>query len=231
MSLPIVLVHGAFHSSSCWKKVVDILEREKIDVICIDLPGHGENKDELSDTYGDAQRVRETLESLDDPPVLVGHSYGGAAITEAVNKDGLISHIVYVSAVLHDIGECVADTPYFGDDWPYYQTVVDNGDGTFSINKEKAIDVFYHDCEEVDISWAISDLCNQRLTVDQKFHHAPWKTVESTYLMCEQDKVLPIDIQKHWAKKCVHQESFDSGHMLMISNPDKLAALLMKLAG
>lgn len=230
MSHPIILVHGAYHSAKCWQKVESILESKGIDVHSIDLPGHGQSDAPLTDIYGDAKALNTLITSMDAPPVLVGHSFGGATISEAVDRPDAISHIVYVSAVLHDVGECVADTPYFGDDWPYYRCVIDNGDGTFSLDREAAADVFYHDCDPDEIENLLKTLCNQQFAVEQPFHYAPWRTNRSTYVICEGDRVLPVELQKTWAMKCNHQISIDSGHMCMISEPKRLADILANIA-
>ena len=231
MKTPIVLVHGAYHGGECWQQVADMLKRQRVDVYCIDLPGHGRDQSELTDIAGDGLKLRQLLVSLDRPPILVGHSYGGTTISEAVDAPNLISHIVYLAAVLLDVGESLEDVPYFGDDWTYYQAVVTNGDGSYALDREKAGEIFYHDCDASTLESALASLCNQRFTPQHRFAQAPWRSLESSYIICEQDRTLPPEIQRHWAKKCDHQVAFDSGHMLMHSQPEALAEYLLSLAG
>ena len=231
MSTPIILVHGAFHGAWCWDKVVRLINKSNINVIAIDLPGHGDNTNPLADLYGDAAAIRELLHQIEVPPILLGHSFAGGAITEAVDDSALIKHIVYLAAVLTEEGKSMAeDTPYFGDDWPYYHAVIDNGDGTLSLDTDKTKDVFYHDCSIEDAEWATSKLCNQRIEANQVMNYSPWSTVESTYVICAKDRVLPVNIQWQWAAKCDHQVMFDTGHSPMLSQPELLANLLIKLS-
>src|SRR4249920_292329 len=97
MPASVVLVHGAWHGAWCWEPVVDGLCARGIDVVAVDLPGHGEDRGTLTDLHGDAARVREVLDQLEAPVVLVGHSYGGAVITEAGVHPN-VHQLVYVAA-------------------------------------------------------------------------------------------------------------------------------------
>lgn len=82
MTATVVLVHGAWHGAWCWDLVVDQLHQQDVPVVAIDLPGHGVSTEPLTDLHGHGDAVRAALESIDGPVVLVGHSYGGAAITD-----------------------------------------------------------------------------------------------------------------------------------------------------
>ena len=103
---PVVLVHGAYHGAWCWKKVERGLRSAGIDVVSLDLPGHGDSEEALTDLYGDASKLRQTLTEMSSPPVLCGHSYGGAVISEAVDRPELVDHLVYLAAdVAHRGGD------------------------------------------------------------------------------------------------------------------------------
>ena len=79
-----------------------------ITATALDLPGHGEDEGALGDLHADAARVRETLDELGGAVVLVGHSYGGAVITEAGTHPA-VQHLVYIAAFALDAGEsCVS---------------------------------------------------------------------------------------------------------------------------
>ena len=58
MTARVVLVHGAWHGAWCWAPVVDLLRAEGVDVVAVDLPGHGADRGPLTDLHGDAARVR-----------------------------------------------------------------------------------------------------------------------------------------------------------------------------
>ena len=89
----VVLVHGAWHGAWCWERVVDGLAAVAIESVAIDLPGHGEDPGPFSDLHGDAARVRSVLDRINRPVVLLGHSYGGAVVTEAGDHPSVLVSI------------------------------------------------------------------------------------------------------------------------------------------
>ena len=95
----IVLVHGAFVDGSGWKPIVDILKRDGYTVSVVQPP-----ETSLDDDVAATNRI---LDMQDGPAVLVGHSYGGAVITEAGNNPNAVT-LVYVAAFQPDVGESIA---------------------------------------------------------------------------------------------------------------------------
>jgi len=220
MSNPIVLVHGAYHGAWCWDKVVGCLAPHR-QVLALDMPA-------LSDTYEQAEVVKLALNKINQPVILVGHSYGGRIITEAVDDISQVQHLVYLAAVVPELG--VSAPVNLGEDWAYYDTVVDNGDGIYSLDPKKTPYVFFHDCSDDDVSWAMKELRPQRFSNEQAIRRIPWKDIESTYVACQNDRVVPIEIQKKWAQRCSHRITLNSGHSPMISEPQMLADILLKLS-
>ncbi|MHB8467660.1 MAG: alpha/beta fold hydrolase, partial [Acidimicrobiales bacterium] len=101
MTATAVLVHGAWHGAWCWERVAAALANVGVPTLAVDLPGHGADPGPLTDLHGDAERVRQVLDAVDGPVVLVGHSYGGVVITEAGDHRG-VSHLVYLCALALD---------------------------------------------------------------------------------------------------------------------------------
>jgi pimeloyl-ACP methyl ester carboxylesterase len=93
----IVLVHGAFADASSWNGEVDRLQRDGYIVRAIDNPLRG--------LTSDAQEVKDFLSTIKGPIVLVGHSYGGAVITNAAAGNPNVKALVYVDAAAPDVGE------------------------------------------------------------------------------------------------------------------------------
>ena len=93
----ILLVHGAFAGSSSWNGVIEDLERDGYPVIAAANP--------LRSVAGDGAAVSNLIKSVAGPVILVGHSYGGAVITEAANDNSNVKALVYVSAFAPDTGE------------------------------------------------------------------------------------------------------------------------------
>ena len=141
MSNPIVLVHGAYHGAWCWDKVVACLSPHR-EVVALDMPA-------LSDTYQQTEIVKATLDNIGQAVVLVGHSYGGRIITDAVDDISQVQHLVYLAAVAPELG--ISPPVNLGESWPYYDTVVDNGDGIYSLDPSNTPDVFFNDCSKEDI--------------------------------------------------------------------------------
>ena len=112
MPATIVLVHGAWHGAWCWDRVVEGLAARGVDVVAVDLPGHGASRQPLGDLHGDAAVVGRALDALDGPAVVCGHSYGGAVISEGAAGHPNVRHLVYLAALMPDAGEsCSTSIP------------------------------------------------------------------------------------------------------------------------
>jgi pimeloyl-ACP methyl ester carboxylesterase len=93
----IVLVHGFWADGSSWSKVIPILEEAGHKVIAVQLPLHS--------VADDVATVRRAVEQLGGPTILVGHSYGGFVITNAVYNNTNVTGLVYIAALAPDEGE------------------------------------------------------------------------------------------------------------------------------
>ena len=94
----IVLVHGAFVDASGWKPVYDILTRDGYEVLVVQNP--------TVTLDGDVAATRQVIAKASKPVLLVGHSYGGAVITEA-GADPKVKSLAYIAALAPDVGESV----------------------------------------------------------------------------------------------------------------------------
>src|ERR1700723_747790 len=101
----IVLVHGAFADGTSWGKVIPILESRGFHVVAVQNP--------LTSLADDANATRRMIALMDGPVILVGHSWGGAVITE-VGDDPKVVGLVYVAAYAPDVGQSANDasTPF-----------------------------------------------------------------------------------------------------------------------
>ena len=139
----VVLVHGAWHGAWCWASLQAELERRGVPSLAVDLPGHGASTAPLSDLYGDAAEVSNVLTMLRDrgvtDPVLVGHSYGGAVITEASHRTPLASHLVYIAAFALNSGESVMGAQHVGGRDPIAPVTGGRlGDGRHGLRRESS---------------------------------------------------------------------------------------------
>jgi pimeloyl-ACP methyl ester carboxylesterase len=236
----VVLVHGAAHGAWAWDKVVPGLRAAGVDVVTLDLPGQGDDPGPILDLHGDAERVRATVAAVDGPVVLVGHSYGGAVITEA-GIEANVAHLVYIAAFpLAEDETCstaAADDPRIA--WIDHagRPAVQKGfriseDGAIvRMDPAQAAVCFYHDCSPDDVAWATGRLGNHSFRAFGQVPRAvAWDDVPSTYVVCGEDRTVHPGLQRILAERCTEQIEWTSGHSPMLSQPQLVVDLLVDLA-
>lgn len=243
MAASVVLVHGAFHGGWCWTKVVDGLTAEGIEVVAVDLPGHGvDDPRPICGLHGDAAHVREVLQETGGPIVLVGHSYGGAVISEA-GTGGLgdevrpeVSHLVYLAAVVPDVGEGIggatADAPPDAGEFTITDAFVPNDDGTaIRVADEHVRAIFYHDCSDDDVAFAQERLTPQSTqSFADTLEGAAWRDIPSTYILCTDDRTVPPSLQQLNAARTGTVLEIDASHSPFFSHPQQVVDLLVSIA-
>ena len=218
MTPTLVLVHGAWHGSWCWEPLADALG--DVPVQTIDLPSAGDNPAVLGDLYADAAAVRSALSSIGGPTVVLGHSYGGAAITEAVAADSGVAHLIYLCAFLLDEGESILGA--VGGTPPPWRDV--RGDHVL-VRMPAA--VFYNDVPPEPTARSVARVSAHSLAAfEQPLTNAGWKAVPSTYMMCERDQAIPPFAQEAMAQRASEVLRMDTGHSPFLSQPEALARLL-----
>ena len=233
-----VLVHGAWHAGWSWEKVVPLLEGRGHEVVVVDLPGHGDNDAPVSEVtlaaYGD--HVATVLDEQDEPVVLVGHSMGGLAISEAAERrPQKIELLVYLTAFLLPNGRTLLDVAQADEEAIVFQNAdIDEEKGIVAIRDDAAKDVFYGDCSEEDVERAKERLIPQPL--------APFATpvsvgeafgrVRRTYIECLQDRAIGPATQRrmHTETPCEQVISMETSHSPFLSAPEELAGHLDSLA-
>jgi len=243
MSGRVVLVHGAWHGAWCWQPVVDGLRAQGVIVDAIDLPGHGDDTQPLTDLHGDAARVTAALDALatvePDPVVLVGHSYGGAVITQA-GLHPSVAHLVYVAAFMLDEGESLlasatddaraAAIDHTGRPDPAAALVFADDD-TCTVSLDGAPTLFYNDCPPDVAAAATARLTPQPMTnLGQSPTTIAWRERPSTYAVCTLDNAVHPDLQRILADRATHQVEWASDHSPFLSHPEWVVDLLRDLA-
>lgn len=231
MTATVVLVHGSWHGAWCWTPVVERLARLDVPVVAIDLPGHGDDRGPLTDLHGHGDRVRAELDAIDGPVVLVGHSYGGAAATDAGTHDA-VRHLVYISAFCLDANESVIGNDVPGGHGLELEGAIRLGtDGTMTIDPEVAAAVFYADCDDATTAAAIARLGPERADgFAQQPRSVGWRSRPSTYAVCTQDRALTPELQRHLAQRCGASVEWPTSHSPFLSRPDLVTDLLVDLA-
>jgi pimeloyl-ACP methyl ester carboxylesterase len=212
----VVLVHGAAHGAWCWDAVRDGLTAAGIQTHTLDLP--------LTGLHDDAAAVTSLLDSLSGPVLLVGHSYGGAVITDAGAHDA-VARLVYLAALMPDVGQSAADAAGGGAALP-----VDD-EGRFSIPAEAAGAMFYNECDPEVAAKAAAQLRPQSLSTLQEVPKVfAWQTKPSTYVICTNDRTVVPDLQRGFAARCTDSVAWASDHSPFLSHPNKVINLLTSMA-
>jgi pimeloyl-ACP methyl ester carboxylesterase len=228
----IVLVHGAFAESASWDGVVDRLRAEDCHVVAAANPLRG--------LASDAQSVSDLVRSIEGPVVLVAHSYGGAVISNVDRDAGDIVGLVYVNGFAPEPGEnCFGLAAMFPGSMLGEETVrpVPRSDGTtdFYVAEDSFHDVF---CQDVPASQAARMATTQRpatqeALVEPSGDHPLWKDVPSWFLIGEEDRIIPPDLQRYMAERARSQRTVaieGASHALSVSRPDATVHPILEAA-
>ncbi len=235
MSSPhqIVLVHGAWHGAWCFSALQHALDERGVASFAIDLPGHGSSTLPLGDLYGDADHVIQVLTALPAPPILVGHSYGGAVITEVAARYPNLVHLVYVTAFALDEGESITS---FLLNQPRVSValnaaILPGPSGCTLLDPEQAPAALYGDCPERVAAAAVARLTPQPMaTFEQTVTGSPRTALASTYVRCLRDQAVHIVHQDVMAARCGSTVTLDADHSPFLSQAPAVADLLAGLA-
>jgi pimeloyl-ACP methyl ester carboxylesterase len=219
----VVLVHGGFADGSGWKGVYDILRGAGYSVAIVQNPTVS-----LADDVAFAKR---TLAMLDGPVILVGHSYGGAVITEMGN-DPRVDGLVYVAAFAPDAGESVSaliKDPPPGAPVP---PILPPQDGFLLLDKAKFHASFAADLSsdtaafmaDSQVPWGIDALSG---TISRP----AWKTKPSWYVLATEDRMIPPDAQRAMSKRASSTVvEVKASHVVYMSQPQAVASVIERAA-
>jgi pimeloyl-ACP methyl ester carboxylesterase len=230
-------VHGAWHGAWCWATFQAELDRRGIPSLAIDLPGHGASTQPLTGLHGDAALVGDVLDRLADrghgDVVLVGHSYGGAVVTEAATGRSDIAHLVYVTAFALDAGESVMGALGSFErhevDLARAMVVADDGQSS-TLNPELAAGALYASCSPEAIAAALPRLSPQSMSsMLEDATGSPRDHIESTYVFCARDRAIHPVHQAELAKRCTHRVDLDTDHSPFVSAVTELADIIAPL--
>lgn len=222
----LVLVHGAWHGRWCWERVAPLLDDSGVSHAEVELPFTGHDDD--------VEATRAMLDSIEGTKVLVGHSYGGLVISGAGEARHDLAHVVYLCAFLVQPGETVFDELGRVADLPsgkMLDAIVRHDDGTSSIDPDMAGAAFYAQSPPDAARQASARLrpMDGGSTL-AKCKGAPWRSVPSTYVLCDLDQAIPIEGQRRMARNTSRSVVFNTDHSPFLSLPEQTARLLIELA-
>jgi len=228
MDRTVVLVHGAWHGAWCWEAVIPQLDAAGVPVVAVDLPSVSSPTATLQD---DAACVRAALDAVDGEAVLVGHSYGGAVISEA-GVHPRVAQLVYLCAFALDVGESTQEnTLTGGEGGSGLAAAIAFRDGVLTIDAEQGAAAFYHDCSAVAAGAAIARLRPQSLTaLSGKATAASWREKPATYVVCTDDRAVPVPLQRSNAARVGESIDWPTSHSPFLSRPELVADLLTELS-
>jgi pimeloyl-ACP methyl ester carboxylesterase len=222
-AMSVVIVHGAFVDGSGWQGVHAILRRDGYSTAIVQNP--------TESLAGDVAATRRSIASQKSPVVLVGHSYGGAVITEAGN-DPRVAGLVYIAAFVPDKGESVAtvikDPPPGAPEPPFLPPK----DGYIVLNEAKFPAAFAADVEPNQAAFMAASQVPWGLgAVNGTVGEPAWKAKPSWYLLAADDRMIPPAAQRFMAKRAGATVVEASGsHAIYVSHPLVVAALIEKAA-
>ncbi|WP_405846030.1 alpha/beta hydrolase [Streptomyces sp. NBC_01518] len=219
----IVLVHGGFVDGSGWQSVHRLLTQDGYNVSVVQNP--------TLSLVEDVAVTQRALDALDGPAVLVGHSYGGAVITEAGRHDG-VAALVYIAAFAPDKGESVGTLvadPAPGAPVP---PILPPVDGFLFLDRAKFAASFAGDLPAEDaafladsqVPWGL-DALNGPIT------EPAWRAKPSWYLVATDDHMIPPPVQHQMAERAGATVAEAVGsHAIYVSQPAAVADLIKQAA-
>jgi pimeloyl-ACP methyl ester carboxylesterase len=219
----IVLVHGGFVDGAGWEGVYQILRKQGYNVSIVQNP--------TISLQDDVKVTKRILDAQDGPAILVGHSYGGAVITEA-GTHPKVSGLVYVTAFAPDKGESVGSLiKGFPGDAPA-PPILPPQDGFLTLDKKAFPNSFAADVDpakaafmaDSQVSWGLE-------AVGGEITEPAWRTKPSWYLLVTEDKMIPPDAQRTMSKRTGSKVVEVKGsHAIYVSQPQAVAALIEEAA-
>jgi pimeloyl-ACP methyl ester carboxylesterase len=222
-SLSIVLVHGGFVDGAGWEGVYNSLKKDGYNVSVVQNP--------TTSLADDVAATRLAIAQVQGPVVLVGHSYGGAVITEA-GTDPKVAGLVYITAFAPDKGESVESlikNPPPGAPVP---PILPPVNGYLFLDKAKFRASFAADVSEAkaafladsQVPWGVNALSGS-------ISEPAWRTKPSWYLVATEDKMIPPPAQRQMATRAGATVAEAAGsHAIYISKPEAVAALIAEAA-
>jgi pimeloyl-ACP methyl ester carboxylesterase len=212
----VVLVHGLYHRPEHFAVVAEHLRTAGTEVVVPEL--------HRGSLPADTAAVQAAIDSLQEPPIVLGHSYGGSVITGARGA----GHLVYLAAFVLDVGESAAG---LGGASPQLQNAINpEPDGSTSLHPDRAVDTLYGDCPEPLAAWAVGLLRAQASGCGRGVpERHSWKHTPSTYVVCGQDRAIDPDLQRKIASRCTDVREWQTGHSPFVGQPDLIVELLQEL--
>jgi pimeloyl-ACP methyl ester carboxylesterase len=226
----VVLVHGAFADGSSWSGVIERLQAKGVPVTAPPNPLRG--------ISADSAYLSAVLRQIDGPVIAVGHSYGGAVISNAATDAANVVGLVYVAAFAPDEGEKLGEVEAASKDSvlnsalvPHQYPTPDGGTATeFSIDPAKARDAFAGDLsdQQAALIAAIQRPVSE-LAFGEPNGPPAWKHKPSWAVVATGDRAAGTDVVRSMAERAgARITEVDGSHVIMVSQPDVVTGVIME---
>jgi pimeloyl-ACP methyl ester carboxylesterase len=221
----IVLVHGFWGGAAHWAKVITELRRRGYDSLhAVENP--------LTSLAEDAERTRKMVRQIEGPVVLVGHSYGGAVITEAGDLPN-VTGLVYIAAFAPDAGESPGQ---ISQEQPpsAFENVVPDSDGYLWVRQDKFHESFAQDLSEDEaLVMAVTQKAPLASTFGDNVTTPAWRTKPTWYQVSAEDRMIHPDAERRMAKRMEPRKIIELGtsHASLASQPIPVTDLIEEAAG
>lgn len=219
----VVLVHGGFVDGSGWEDVYTALTADGYNVSVVQNP--------TTSLADDVTATKNVLAQQDGPAILVGHSYGGAVITEA-GTDAKVAGLVYIAAFVPDEGESVESRiKTFPADAPM-PPIVPGPEGFLYLDRAKFATSFAADLpKEKSAFMAASQIPWGVAALQGEISIPAWKDKPSWYLVASDDRMIPPDAQRTMAERAEAKVSeTPASHSIYVSKPAAVVAVIVEAA-
>jgi len=222
--LSVVLVHGAFVDGSGWQAVHTLLSDDGYEVLIVQNP--------TITLEGDVAATERAIVAARHPVVLVGHSYGGAVVTEA-GDNPKVKVIAYIAAFVPDAGESVAalnEAP--AEAGESKAPVLPPVDGYLVVDPVQFPEAFAADVEPATTRFmAAAQLPWWLGAATAPVTRVGWRAKPTFYLVTKADKMVPPSAQRRMAERAgARRSEIDSSHAAMLSRPTEVAAFISAAA-
>jgi pimeloyl-ACP methyl ester carboxylesterase len=219
----VVLVHGAWADGSSWLKLIPLLEEKGLHVVTVQNP--------LSSLADDVAATNRIIDAQDGPVLLVGHSYGGAVITEA-GTNPKVAGLVYVAAFAPDSGESCGSMAKEYPPSPGGAELRPIADGYLLLSEKGIAEDFAQDLsarEKRDL--LATQGATQGAALGTPIKNAAWHTKPTWFVIASNDRMISPEQQKASVKRMGAKAiTVPSSHVPMLSQPTKVADLVIEAA-
>jgi pimeloyl-ACP methyl ester carboxylesterase len=215
----VLLVHGAWADGSSWSKVIPLLEAKGLHVVAVQIP--------LTSFADDIAATQRAIALEDGPVLLVGHSYGGAVITEAGN-DPKVAGLVYVSAVAPDKGESafglITSVPT-----PVGSELRPDKSGFLKLTPKGIAEDFAQDLSAKEIAILTATQVPTSVTAMKGEITTPaWRSKPSWYIIAANDRAISPTLEAAQAKRIgATTTTVDSSHVVMLAQPSAVTKVIL----